>query len=194
MLHRALRDAVKWGVIPRNVAEDAVPPRAGRPRLNVWTPEQLGDFVDHVRDDRFSALWLLVATTGLRRGELAGLTRDDIDILTLTKGLVDGIDSSPLKAFLGGAEAGEQSLRLLDRFVQKIGGSADCVEPFRALQKFRSTGGIAHLGGSSAEAARSRLGIEGLAPFPTFVVVVEQLTVALERITELVEGVANEAK
>ena len=31
MLHRALRDAVKWDVIPRNVAEDASPPRVSAP-------------------------------------------------------------------------------------------------------------------------------------------------------------------
>ena len=80
MLHRALRDAVKWDVLPRNVAEDADPPKARKPRMNVWTPEQLGQFVRHVRDDRFYALWLLVATTGLRRGELAGLTRYDVDL------------------------------------------------------------------------------------------------------------------
>lgn len=80
MLHRALRDAVKWDVLPRNVAEDAEPPKARRPKPSIWTPEQLGEFVRHVRNDRFYALWLLVSTTGLRRGELAGLERWDIDL------------------------------------------------------------------------------------------------------------------
>jgi integrase len=79
MLHRALRDAVKWDVVPRNAAEDASPPRSTRPRPQIWTPEQLGLFVGHVQRDRFYSLWLLVATTGLRRGELAGLRRTDID-------------------------------------------------------------------------------------------------------------------
>jgi integrase len=32
-----------------------------------------------VRDDRLYALWLLVATTGMRRAELAGLRWSDID-------------------------------------------------------------------------------------------------------------------
>jgi integrase len=32
-----------------------------------------------VRDDRLYALWLLVATTGMRRAELAGLRWGDID-------------------------------------------------------------------------------------------------------------------
>jgi len=84
MLHRALRDAVKWDVMPRNVAEDASPPRSSRTRPKIWTPEQLGTFVEHVRDDRFFALWLLVATTGLRRGELAGLKRHDVDLRART--------------------------------------------------------------------------------------------------------------
>lgn len=79
MLHRALRDAVKWDLVPRNAAEDASAPRVGRSNRTVWTPAQLRAFVHHVRDDRFFALWLLVVTTGFRRGELAGLLRHDID-------------------------------------------------------------------------------------------------------------------
>lgn len=80
ILHRALRDAVKWDILPRNVAEDADPPKAPSPRPKIWTPAQLNAFVCHVRQDRYFALWLLVVTTGLRRGELAGLVRDDIDL------------------------------------------------------------------------------------------------------------------
>jgi integrase len=79
MLHRALRDAVRWDMASRNAAEDAQPPRAGRPRLLVWEPEEMGRFVDQVRGDRFFAMWLLAATTGMRRGELAGLLSSDID-------------------------------------------------------------------------------------------------------------------
>jgi integrase len=80
MLHRALRDAVRWNYLPRNVAEDASPPRGERRRPNIWTPQQLRIFVQHVQGDRFFALWLLVVTTGFRRGELAGLDRRDVDL------------------------------------------------------------------------------------------------------------------
>lgn len=68
MLHRALRDAVRWGYLARNVAEDAQAPRVSRRRLDVWTPEQLRAFVHHVRDDDLFALWLVLVTTGVRRG------------------------------------------------------------------------------------------------------------------------------
>ena len=81
MMHRALTDAVKWDLVPRNAAEDARAPRVSRNQPTVWTPTQLGAFVRHVQDDRFFALWLLAATTGFRRGEIAGLRRHDIDFI-----------------------------------------------------------------------------------------------------------------
>jgi Arm DNA-binding domain/Phage integrase, N-terminal SAM-like domain len=79
MLHSALHDAMRWGYLVRNVAEAADPPAARSPEQRVWSPQELGAFLDHVRDDRLYALWLLVATTGMRRGELAGLRWVDID-------------------------------------------------------------------------------------------------------------------
>jgi integrase len=47
----------------------------------VWTPLQIGQFLDHTQDadDRLYALYHLVAFTGLRRGEACGLHWDDID-------------------------------------------------------------------------------------------------------------------
>ncbi len=45
-----------------------------------WTTEQLGDFVDQIKDDRYAALWLLVATTGLEPEVLARLRRDEVDL------------------------------------------------------------------------------------------------------------------
>jgi integrase len=82
MLRRAFRDAVRWDYLPRNPVEQAEPPRSRRPSRTVWTPEELRAYLEYVRGDRFYALWLLVATTGLRRGEIAGLRRDDIDLPT----------------------------------------------------------------------------------------------------------------
>jgi integrase len=37
-------------------------------------------FVTHVRGDRLYAAWLLFVTTGMRRGEVAGLAWDDLDL------------------------------------------------------------------------------------------------------------------
>ncbi|WP_200902538.1 tyrosine-type recombinase/integrase, partial [Protofrankia coriariae] len=46
----------------------------------VWTPEQLRAFVEHTRGDRLFALYLLLVTTGMRRGEAVGLRRQDVDV------------------------------------------------------------------------------------------------------------------
>jgi integrase len=80
ILHRALRDAVRWGYVVRNVADAADPPKAKTPEMRVWSPAQLRVFLDHVRNDRLYAAWLLAATTGMRRGEILGLRWGDLDV------------------------------------------------------------------------------------------------------------------
>jgi integrase len=80
IIHRALKDAVRWGKLVRNPAEMADPPSRGRPRAQAWTAKELTRFLEHVRDDRLFPLWRLAATTGMRRGELAGLTWRCLDL------------------------------------------------------------------------------------------------------------------
>jgi integrase len=79
-LHAALRDAVRWGYVARNVAAAADLPKGMAPEMRVWSPEQLRAFLDQVQDDRLYAAWLLLATTGMRRGEVAGLRWVDVDL------------------------------------------------------------------------------------------------------------------
>ena len=79
-IRRALADAARWGLVPRNVALLASPPRPGRPELQVWTAAELRAFLAHVEGDRLYALWLLAASTGMRRGELLGVQWSDVDL------------------------------------------------------------------------------------------------------------------
>ena len=84
-IHRMLKDAVRWNVVPRNWADLADPPRArksGEETMETWTPEQLRTFVEAVSMDRLQALWLTLITTGLRRGEIAGLRWQDVKLDT----------------------------------------------------------------------------------------------------------------
>jgi integrase len=53
-----------------NVAAQARPPRAPRVEMHTWTAEQVGTFLASVREDRPYPAWLLLATLGMRRGEL----------------------------------------------------------------------------------------------------------------------------
>ncbi|MFC5832783.1 hypothetical protein [Nonomuraea insulae] len=58
----------------------------------VWTPAQLGTFLDHAIADRLYALFHLVAFRGLRRGEACGVRWIDLDldegVLSVAKQLI----------------------------------------------------------------------------------------------------------
>lgn len=80
MLRKALEDAVRWGQLSRNPADRADPPRPRTPEMRTWSPEQLRVFLRHVESHRLSAAWLLLVTTGMRRGELLGLRWRELDL------------------------------------------------------------------------------------------------------------------
>ena len=96
MLHRAWEDFAVWGWAKRNVVADAHPPRVPRKGRKVWTVAQLQTFLQRARTDRFFALWVLEATSGMRRCELAGVRRDLLDLaagtleIDVTRVVVDG--------------------------------------------------------------------------------------------------------
>lgn len=78
-LRRALADAVRDGLVGRNVAALAESPKMPRKRVRVLTPEQVRLLIDGTRGDRLHAYWTLAATSGLRQAEMLALTWDDID-------------------------------------------------------------------------------------------------------------------
>lgn len=80
MLHKALHDAVRWGHLGRNPTDLASPPVPRTANMRVWSPEQLRSFLTSVRDDRLYAAWVLMATTGMRRGEVLGLQWEEVDL------------------------------------------------------------------------------------------------------------------
>jgi integrase len=85
IVHRALKDAVRWGRLARNVADSADPPRAQaapRPGVQSWSAATLADFLrrSSAYGDRSYPLWVVLATTGARRGEVLGLRWSDVDL------------------------------------------------------------------------------------------------------------------
>ena len=87
MLRRAGADAVAWKYVQENVAAHAALPREKRQskskrkrRLRVWSGEQLRTFLELAVDDRDAALWVLFCTAGPRRSEVAGASRELLDL------------------------------------------------------------------------------------------------------------------
>jgi integrase len=80
VLSRALKDAVRWSKLTRNAAKLADPPSQARTRVEAWSAKELTRFLTAAADDRYAALWRVAATTGMRRGELLGLTWRAVDL------------------------------------------------------------------------------------------------------------------
>lgn len=82
VIRGALFDAVRRGLIHRNVALVAHAPRLRSiPRVEQawWTAEELRAFLRAASGHRFFGAFWVAAFTGMRRGELLGLRREDFD-------------------------------------------------------------------------------------------------------------------
>jgi integrase len=87
LLHRALSDAVAWDYLVFNPAEHASVPRERRRDRNIarpWSVEELAQWLRCAQQDRFAGMWVLAATTGMRRSELLGVRRESLGLDTGT--------------------------------------------------------------------------------------------------------------
>lgn len=80
VLHRALKQAVRWKLLTYNVTEQVDPPRKLIPACKTWTQEQAAAFLGVADQDEWAALWRLALFTGMRRGELLALRWEEVDL------------------------------------------------------------------------------------------------------------------
>jgi integrase len=82
VIRKALSDAVDAGLIPRNPADKVKPPRpeAHTTQLRYWTPRELRQFLELIEGHWLESALHLLAMTGARRGEVAGLRWADVDL------------------------------------------------------------------------------------------------------------------
>lgn len=80
VLRRALGQALKWGLVTRNVATLVDPPRSQRPDVVPLSPLQARAFLTAAKGDRLEALYSVAIALGLRQGEALGLGWDDVDL------------------------------------------------------------------------------------------------------------------
>jgi len=91
VLHRALGDAARWGLVSRNVADLADPPKAVRPEIKTWTAPEVRSFLAATAEDRLSAMWVVMASTGMRRSEVLGLRWPSVDLEARRLAVVDTV-------------------------------------------------------------------------------------------------------
>ena len=79
LISKTLKDAVKWQLIVRNVAEAVTPPKTKKVEMQTWDEEQVKTFLQVAKDSYYYPVYLTAINTGMRRGEVLGLRWQDID-------------------------------------------------------------------------------------------------------------------
>jgi integrase len=123
VIRQALEQAVKEGLLPRNVADATNPPTVKNKQMRPLTEEELLKFFETAKEDRLFPAYVLAATTGLRRGELLGLCWDCIDIengvLTVQRQLLDLKDGLTLEETTK-SKSGRRSIVLTDDAIREL--------------------------------------------------------------------------
>jgi integrase len=79
-LSKSLKQAVRWRLIPLNACVSVMPPRPMKPEIRPLDARQMKALLEAAEDTDLYALWVLMATTGVRVGEALGLRWDDLDL------------------------------------------------------------------------------------------------------------------
>jgi len=80
VLRNALNRAQRYGMIQRNAAEDAYPPRIRRRERSVLDESQVRTLLSALEGHRLRPMYALALATGMRLGELLGLRWQDVDL------------------------------------------------------------------------------------------------------------------
>lgn len=79
ILHKALDQAVKAGELKTNPADNCEMPRQVKPEIKPLEPEEITRFVQNLEGEPYKNLFLTAFFTGMRQGELLGLSWDRVD-------------------------------------------------------------------------------------------------------------------
>jgi integrase len=122
-LHAALDAAVLAGKARQNVSHLAHTPKQRRPKPRFWAADEAMTFLDAARNDRYYPLYVLAATTGMRKGELLGLHWPEVDLgrgrITIVQSLVWPKKSPPVLEELKTWES-RRSVGLVDLAVDAL--------------------------------------------------------------------------
>lgn len=101
-LHKALKQAVRWSLIPRNVTDAVESPKVRKKEIKPLDKEQVRRLLESARGNKLEALYILAVTTGMRQGELLGLQWKDLDLdsgtLRINRTIFGGVVSPPKTA------------------------------------------------------------------------------------------------
>ncbi len=80
ILGLALGQALRWGLVARNVVALTDPPKAERHEITPFAPGEARRFLAVTRGERLHALYAVALALGIRQGEALGLRWRDVDL------------------------------------------------------------------------------------------------------------------
>jgi integrase len=79
VLRTSLGQALRWGLVSRNVATLVSPPRVAHTEIRPLSVTEARKLLGEIKGHRFEALFVTALATGMRQGELLGLAWEDVD-------------------------------------------------------------------------------------------------------------------
>jgi integrase len=111
LMHKALKDAIRWNLVSRNVCDAVSPPRRKRFETHPLNTEQVHQLLEAARGHPQEALFVLALATGMRRGELLGLKWQDINFAMGSLQVRRTLNYVPHKGFVEAEPKTEKSRR-----------------------------------------------------------------------------------
>jgi integrase len=80
VIHKTLSTALKWGLVGRNVAEAVTVPRPEKNEIHPLSVDEVKKLLAVLEGDRLYAYYVLMSTSGIRKGECLGIQKDDLQL------------------------------------------------------------------------------------------------------------------
>jgi len=80
IIHKALDQAMKWGMVAVNVADAVNPPKVTKKEIEYMKKEQVTKFIDCIKGSPDYPVIAAAIFTGMRQGELLGLKWKNVDL------------------------------------------------------------------------------------------------------------------
>lgn len=80
IIHKALKQAMRWQMVARNVADAVEPPKATQVEVQYMKKNEVHRFIDCIKESPDYPLIITAIYTGMRQGEILGLRWQDVDL------------------------------------------------------------------------------------------------------------------